>query len=264
VIRTKKQDWFTDYLSSQGFWVGGSTVLFNSSPRLSALQTIRYFKSNKPEFLQVYILEFIEPLDHSIDYEEVIKFYESNLLIKPKFTLAIWPNLSQVFAVLESDRLFTGLDTSKVLDWFRKYDPDLVGSTSYLKPINRSFTDFFHLWARKHMKGFQNDIDAYKLNGKQIHMLELKRPKESSKTWKPYQADLANYVQFSNLCNQLDWQLTNVAYTENERGILKIFSEVKYQDKQLQYDTAILQLRPEQDFLDLINKLQYEEEYSKR
>jgi hypothetical protein len=264
VNRTNKQDWFTKYLTSKGFWVGGSTVLFNSNPGTSALQTIRYFRSTRPGFLVVYILEFIEPLDHSIDYKEVIAFYESNLIIKPKFTLAIWPNQSQVFAVFENNRLFTDLDTPKVLDWFRNYDSDLVGSTSYLKPLNRSFTDFFHLWARKHMKGFQNDIDAYKLKENKIHMLELKRPKESSKTWKPYKADLANYIQFSNLCTQLDWQLTNVAYTENEKGILKIFSEVEFHDKKFRYKTAVLQLRPDQDFLDLINKLKYEQEYSER
>jgi hypothetical protein len=114
------------------------------------------------------------------------------------------------------------------------------------------------------MKGFQNDIDAYNLKENKIHMLELKRPKESSKTWKPYKADLANYIQFSNLCTQLDWQLTNVAYTENEKGILKIFSEVEFHDKKFRYKTAVLQLRPDQDFLDLINKLKYEQEYSER
>lgn len=262
--RTNKQDWFTGYLSSRGFWVGGSKVLFNSNPGATALQTVRYFKSNRPEFLLVYILEFIKPVDHSIDYEEVINFYESNLILKPNFTLAIWPNQSKVFAIFEGNRLFRDFDTPRVLDWFRKYDPDLVGSTSYLKPLNRSFTDFFHLWARKHMKGFQNDIDAFKLNRNKFHMLELKRPKESSKTWKPYKADLSNYIQFTNLCSQSDWQLTNVAYNENEKGILKIFNQVKYHDKKLQYNTAALHLRPEQDFLELINNLKYEKEFSER
>ena len=64
--------------------------------------------------------------------------------------------------------------------------------------------------------------------------------------------------------SQLDWQLTNVAYNEKEKGILKIFDQVKHQDKKLQYNTASLQLRPEQDFLELINDLEYELEFSER
>jgi hypothetical protein len=228
------------------------------------LQTIRYFRSKTPEFLVVYILEFIEPLNHHINYEETIEYYVSKLILKPKFTLAIWPNQTELFAVYESGHLFKDLDTPKVLNWFRKYDPDLVGSTSNLKPLNRSFTDFFHLWARKHMKGFQNDIDAYKLNIDKVQMLELKRPKESSKTWKPYKADLSNYIEFSNFCSRSDWKLTNVAYNENEKGILKIFNQVRYHNKKLQYNTAALQLKPEQDFLELINGLKYKEELSER
>jgi len=264
VNRTKKQDWFTNYLSSKGFWVGGSAVQFNSKSEASALQTIRYFKSNRPEFLLVYILEFIDPINRTNNYEEVIKYYESKLMFKPQFTLAIWPNQSMVFAVYESGRLYKDLDTPKVLNWFRKYDPDLIGSTSYLKPLNKSFTDFFHLWARKHMKGFQNDIDAYKMRNNKVHMFELKRPKESSKTWKPYKADSSNYIQFSNLCRQMDWQLTNIAYNEKETGILKIFNQVKIHNNTLQYNTSAIELRLDQDVLEIINELKFVIEFSDR
>lgn len=235
-----------------------------SDIQTTATQTLRYFNGSKSEFLIVYILEFFEPLSSPFDYETAIKYYMSGLPVHPHFALAIWPNQTNGFAILEGMNYRENLDTKSVLQAFEKYDPALIGRSTNLKPLNRSFNDFFHLWARQNMKGFQNDIDAFIKQGEKIHMLELKRPKESVNTWKPYLADSKNYMQLTNLCSQLNYDLTNIAYTESQPGKMKIFKDVTLENQKLHYVTANLEINPDDDILLKIDKLEFYKEMSKR
>ena len=262
--RTTKADWFTNYLDQKQFWVGGTEVTYKENSLTKATQTIRYFRANTSEFLVVYILEFIEPIDQKTDYETAIKFYLSGIPIKTNFTLAIWQNESTKFAILEEGNLQQNLDDQGLLAAFAKFDPALIGESSYLKPLNRSFTDFFHLWSRKYMKGFVNDIDAFIENTADIHMLELKRPKEKINTWNPYKADSINYLQFATFCAQLSYKLINIAYSEAELKKIKVFKDVTLSGQNLKYLTASLVIDRDEDLLLSIEKLKFIEEVSKR
>ena len=262
--RTTKADWLTKYLYRKQFWVGGTKVTYKANSSTTATQTIRYFRANTSEFLVIYILEFIEPLDQKIDYETVIKFYTSVIPIETNFTLAIWRNESNNFAILEGENLRQSLDDKGVLDAFENFDPALIGKSIYLKPLNRSFTDFFHLWSRQNMKGFANDIDVFIKNAEGVHMLELKRPKEKTNTWRPYRADSVNYLQFANFCSQLDYKLTNLAYSEAEPGKIKVFKDVTLESPNLKYLTASLEINSDDDILLSIKKLIFQNEVSKR
>jgi len=262
--RTTKADWLTRYLYEKKFWVGATRVTYEANFLTTAIQTIRYFHGSRSEFLVVYILEFVAPIDQKIDYEKVIKSYLSDILINPNFTLAIWPNRTHSFAILEGESLRKNLDTKDVLETLENFDPALVGKASYLKPLNRSFTDFFHLWARQNMSGFQNDIDAFIKNNEKIHMLELKRPKESVSTWRPYRADSKNYLQFAKFCSQLSYKLTNIAYVEAEPGKIKVFKDVTFKNQKLKYLTANLEIKPNDNILVAIEKIKFHDEVSER
>lgn len=262
--RTTKADWLTKYLYQKQFWVGGTRVTYKANSLTTATQTVRYFRANTSKFLVVYILEFIQPLDQKIDYETVIKSYLTDISIRTNFTLAIWRNKSYNFAILEGDNLRQNLDDKGVLAAFGNFDPALIGKSIYLKPLNRSFTDFFHLWSRQNMKGFANDIDVFIKNTEGVHMLELKRPKEKTDSWRPYRADSVNYLQFANFCSQLGYKLTNIAYSEAEPGKIKVFKDVKLMSQNLTYLTAGLQTNPDHDFLLSIEKLKFQNEVSKR
>ena len=262
--RTTKADWLTRYLYGKKFWVGGTKVTYKENPLTAATQTIRYFHASRSEFLVVYILEFIEPMDSKQDYESAIRFYLTELLIEPNFTLAIWPNQTHSFAVLKGKEYRQNLDTKTVLLAFADFDPALIGRSPYLKPINRSFTDFFHLWARQNMKGFQNDIDTFIQHKERIYMLELKRPKENTNTWKPYSADSSNYLQFASFCSVFDYELTNIAYTEAQPGKMKVFKDVTFNDRKLNYVTANLEMEPDDEILRKIEQLEFYKEVSER
>ena len=114
------------------------------------------------------------------------------------------------------------------------------------------------------MKGFQNDIDAFIKHDEKIHMLELKRPKESANTWKPYRADSSNYLQFAKFCSELSYQLTNISYTETEAGKMKIFKDVTFDNQKLYYVTANLEIKPHDEILLAIEKLEFNKEVSER
>lgn len=261
---TVKADWFTRYLYKKDFWVGGTPVIQGDRSWSSATQTLRFFNSSNFEFLIVYILEFKEPFTRKNDYESTMRHYLERLEVYPDFTLGIWPGVNPLFSILDQIDFSLGLETKDVLQRFEKHDPNLVGQASHLKPLNRSFNDFFHVWARSHMKGFQNDIDAFIKINENIHMFELKRPKESVDTWKPYLADTSNYIQFSNMCKQKSYSLTNIAYSESEPGSLKIFKDVRQNLTNLNYVTANLRIRPEDDLLLAVNSLRLKPETSAR
>ncbi len=264
VRKTTKADWFTRYLSQKQFWVGGTVVSCKEDISTTAVQTIRFFRANTSEFLVVYILEFVEPFDQTIDYETTIKSYLSVIPIKTNFTLAIWQNKSQTFSILKGETFRQNLDDKQVLDEFKHFDPALIGKSAYLKPLNRSFTDFFHLWSRENMKGFANDIDAFFKTSSGIEMLELKRPKEKINTWRPYSADSVNYSQFANYCFQLNYKLTNIAYSEAEPQKIKVFKNVTTVGKNLRYLTANFEITFDDNFLTSIKELKFNNEVSKR
>ena len=262
--RTSKADWFTRYLYSLDFWVGGTPVKGTTLESEMATQTIRYFAGAKEKFLTVYILEFEEDHNPNIDYQALITKNFENLGIKTNFALAIWPMKKPLFAILDGSNYFEKLDSEKVVKHFGKYDESLVGKSEYIKPLNKSFTDFFHLWARENLKGFQNDIDAFFLTSSDIHMLELKRPQESVNTWKPYKADIKNYLTFSKYCDQFGYLMTNIAYSESEPGSIKVFSPIEIHNGKMEYTTAITRIAPTQSILNVIDQLELTSEVSTR
>ena len=135
--KTTKADWLTLYLYGKKFWVGGTKVTYKENPLTVATQTIRYFHASRSEFLVVYILEFIEPLDSKQDYESAIRFYLTELLVEPNFTLAIWPNQTHSFAVLNGAEYRQNLDTKTVLLTFENFD-------NWKIPILKANQSFFY------------------------------------------------------------------------------------------------------------------------
>lgn len=264
VRKTIKADWLTRYLSQKQFWVGGTEVTYMANISTTAVQTIRFFRANTSKFLVVYILEFIEPFDRTIDYETVVKSYLSVIPIESNFTLAIWRNKSETFAILSGGTFRQNLGDKQVLDEFKKFDPALIGRSGYLKPLNRSFTDFFHLWSRQNMRGFANDIDAFFEFPTGIEMLELKRPKEKIDTWRPYRADSVNYLQFTDFCSQLGYGLTNIAYSEAELLKIKVFKDVIFDGQNLKYLTANHEINFVENIFPTIKTLDFRNEISRR
>ena len=263
--RTIKQDWFTNYLYAKGFWVGGTRVNIPNQPNLEVRQTFRYFRANTKDFLVIYILEFSDKYDDSIDYQFVIKSLQSELILPTNFTLAIWPQGRPSFGVYKDGRFQDKLNDEQTLSYFAAFDINIIGKSKNLKPLNRSYTDFFHIWARQHMRGFQNDIDSFCRKNNEIHMLELKRPKESVSTWKPYKADTNNYIQFNQYTQYMNSKLINIAYSLDEPGKLKLFKDVEVsRSGGLFYKTNLILMKPEDDLVGLISNTELFPETSNR
>lgn len=263
--RTIKQDWFTNYLYSKGFWVGGTRVKISSHPNLVVRQTFRYFRASTKDFLVIYILDFSDKYDQSLDYESIIRSLQYEIKIPTNFTLAIWPEGTPTFGVYKKGIYQDKLNEEQALSYFADFDQHIIGKSNNLKPLNRSFTDFFHMWARKHMKGFQNDIDSFLSANNQIYLLELKRPKETVSTWKPYKADTNNYIQFNQYAQNMNFKLTNIAYSLDEPGKLKVFKDVEIsRSGGLIYNTNLILMRPEEDLIELIEKTNLFSETSNR
>ena len=262
--KINKIDWFTTYLQKKGFWVGGNIIIdFISNETIT--ETIRFFKGENEKYLVVYILEFDNKKKSSLDYKNIIKPIVNKLSIHNEFTLIIWPKEEiNKFAIYKNEEFIANLNTHNVLSFFSEFDESLVGKSSYIKRINKGYTDFFHKWAREYLKGFQNDIDSFLNLNNTLHMLELKRPQELVTTWRPYKADANNYYEFKLFCDEKNYQLTNIAYSQRQKWKIKVFKNVTQTHRGLNYTQSTLEISPMDDLIQLVNSSSFNEEYSTR
>lgn len=266
MVTIDKLDWFTTYLMNQGFWVGGSKYVSNSSKDIYATKTIRYFLGKNKKFLVVPIFEFNQKKISHFDYKNFVNEATVDYPFSYEFVLLIWPNLEidKKFAVVYDGLYFDHLDSTRALDFFYQFDQSLVDKPDYLKPLNKGPTDYFHQWARSFMGGFQNDIDAYVVKNSKTYMFELKRPNESLSTWKPYKNDRWNYTTFQHFCDFNKYELINIAYSKNVYWLIKIFKNVKFENNRLNYDHKNLKLNISDKLIDLIGKLDFYNTSSRR
>ena len=197
--------------------MGGTEPKLSSNSPSKVTQTLRYFRGNNNDFLVVPIFEFMEGKNQLKNYKNFAIKATGFIPFEFGFILLIWPTEKEEkrFAVVWKNKYFDNLDTNKTLQFFSNFDNSLVGKSSYLKPLNKGPTDFFHIWARQFLKGFQNDIDAFITFENTVYMVELKRPKENVTSWKPYSNDKQNYITFGEFCEINKFKLLNIAYSKN-------------------------------------------------
>ena len=133
-----------------------------------------------------------------------------------------------------------------------------------MKPLNKGPTDFFHIWARQFLKGFQNDIDAFITFENTVYMVELKRPKENVTSWKPYSNDKQNYITFGEFCEINKFKLLNIAYSKNILWKIKIFKNVRLIENSLSYEQKTVDLKNSDKIVDILNSTDYQNERSFR
>ena len=264
--KIEKIDWFTNFLCKQNFWVGGTEPKLSSNSPSKVTQTLRYFRGNNNDFLVVPIFEFMEGKNQSKNYKNFAIKATDFIPFEFGFILLIWPTEKEEkrFAVVWKNKYFDNLDTNKTLQFFSNFDNSLVGKSSYLKPLNKGPTDFFHIWARQFLKGFQNDIDAFITFENTVYMVELKRPKENVTSWKPYSNDKQNYITFGEFCEINKFKLLNIAYSKNILWKIKIFKNVRFIENSLSYEQKTVDLKNSDKIVDFLNSTDYQKERSFR
>lgn len=263
--KTKKEDWFTGYLRSCGYWVGGNLVRSEHSRLVEAQETLRIFKGSKGEFHIIHVLIFNGAKIQSFDYKNYSRILREKFCIDINFSLLIWPNELVKFKVCFSDDRTMDGDTPELLEVFWHYDKSYVSNATKLKPLNKSYTDFFHLWARNNTNGFQNDIDAINNLPSQLSIVELKRPVESVETWKPYLADKVNYRELARFSNLKEISLINIAYNESNPGTIQVFRNLEAKEsKALVYEASLITFSKDQSLQSLISRAVFSPRVSSR
>ena len=247
LARTVKEDWFTNYLRGQGLWVGGSLAIDEESSKIQADETMRIFKGSKEEFLLMHILIFQENRIENYDYDSFALSHRAKFNIELDFSLLIWEKEEIQFRVCFSKGGSLFADTLGLRNILASFDESYITKSVNQKAINKSITDFFHAWARSNTHGFQNDIDALGISHDYQYLLELKRPNESVRTWQPYLADKANYLQLSKYTSKIGLPLMNIAYNIASPGQIQIFRNVRSVGaSKLEYEAALVNFTPNQ------------------
>ena len=261
---TKKHDWFTAYLVAQGFWVGGSQSQIFDSDKVKAIETIRILKgANK--FTSVLILDLYSGSLNSKEMLDYARKVKEKSILKPDVVLFILHGTKTHFSVIVETNILTDLDTNLLLRELQKIDPTIVGKSKQLKNINKTYNDYFHRWARTHLKGFQTDVDAILREGNKITLFELKRPQENISSWEPYFADINNYLNLQDFCSLYNYELINIAYNSGRHEYIKVFQNiVNTYGNSITYESSILEIKSGIELISQIRSLSYGSNHSAR
>jgi len=262
--RTLKADWLTNYLASSSCWVGGRPLQDKKSDFGEVLRTIRYFRGHEQTFTTVVVLEFSHDSRNS-PQESLFELALQDIHLPANFVLGVWRNDLNDFSIYKEGKYEMKVSSNRVLQTFAEFDSSIVGNSKNLKPINRSFTDSFHIWARNNMKGFQNDVDAYAVVDTRVHIMELKRPTESIESWRPYMADAWNYINLGDYSKFCSGEMTTIAYNESTPGKIKILKDIEIQrGRFMRYKQGFMSFTPAENILTKMKDVDFSIEISNR
>jgi len=114
----------------------------------------------------------------------------------------------------QHEKSFQSLDSAELYHEFQKRN--LVLSNTYSgKPFNSKASSRYHIWqSRTQFVGGITDIDLIRLDGdgRPIEIIEIKRSRISSDTWKPYFQDKGGYEILQKFCEKFSLDFSIIYY----------------------------------------------------
>ncbi len=252
-------DWMEQLLDGKHFLVSG-TAGFARSFHLSegVLPSLRFIAWSALDELKAVFFLVVENVSpekapplygelkrHSLyrDFKEFWRPFHFHLL------LTLREKKDDPFFFLGESKTY-----EQLASWFYTTAPelgqDLGTSKETNQPKSQRQSDLFRTFTRLHLSRFciANDIDAVRLR-KPALLLELKRPKESVKSWKPYVDDCANYMYLRKIAQKVGAEFRIIAYNhycaEHVRLVLEpMCDEPNRSASYVKYRTALL--KPEE------------------
>ncbi|HEX8426794.1 hypothetical protein [Hymenobacter sp.] len=214
-MHTTKQDWLNDALAANGYFVSGHA----STERVLGLKgkaEVRFamLKDGKA----VYFLTIRSP---EPNYREMYwKAFETNML---GWLRSIYQPLIQLFyhddqetfdVFFPAKGTFKQLSFQGLADFVGKYNSSFTTKPGTKKEVNTTTNDIFHHWTRNYLSSscVVADLDAFTFNMHQAVFYELKRVKESVRTWRPYLDDHRNYAALDKIARAHGGVAITLAY----------------------------------------------------
>ncbi|MGF1806853.1 hypothetical protein L4C31_16525 [Aliivibrio sifiae] len=231
---TQKSDWINDHLATSNYYVSDHS---SYSSRLGlpteAKVSLRFFGNIRMGYIFLLAINAPRSVWKSCMNQSVKDhLIQLNKITKHKIPLLIFSDdTPDEFGIVESN--WTGrVETGQGLrEFFAQFDSDFLSNVGDAKPKNRSYNDSFQAWTISNLSRYLtvNDIDAFELSSidDSLNVLELKRPKESCKTWLPYTDDAGNYKAGNWMSNNLsNTTFKTIAYNADEKSTI-VFLDIR-------------------------------------
>ncbi|WP_243095050.1 hypothetical protein [Thermus thalpophilus] len=269
-------NWMEQLLYRKHFLVSGTADFARhlSLPEgfLPSLRFIAWSTPDEPKAVFFLVVENVSLKEAPPLYEKLEKHYLYS------YFKEFWSPFSfhLLLTLRESDPFFffnKPYTYKQLASWFYSMAPELGRNLGTSKETNRlesqRQSDLFRTFTRLHLSRFcvANDIDAVRLQ-KPALLLELKRPKESVKNWKPYVDDCANYMYLRKIAQKVGAEFRIIAYNHHYAEHVRLVLEPKCgkpnrSASYVKYRTALLKPEEALESLDPSN-LSFEESSRRR
>lgn len=228
--RTDKNDWMSDLLSQNGYYVSGHPTF---SERLGlpidVIAVIRHFR--------LYVSTYPEVIMLTLEWKNGFRLGTTSKIMASEAYLdirAVFPSL-HILSFSSDARQFE-LDTQGIIngiqlrEWFRSIDVRFLANQGRVKPINVSSNDGFADWTGANLTRdcVINDVDGL-LCSTRHHpgvLIELKRPKQDIRYWSPYRNDRGNYQSVANIANVTGLENRTIAYNISNQSVVALHMDV--------------------------------------
>lgn len=225
-MRTVKSDWLNDLLANENWFVSSHKSFADRTGLTEADVSLRFIgnRSLGYKLILVILLENAETLFESFSINTKLnEFFKllKKVSSQDLYCLVFGKDCTYAGEDVESLNQYTHED---LVEFFKQLFPSSVENVGDVKEENQSINDSFQFWTRCKLSKYitVNDFDALCVKEKNgsLHVLELKRIKDSPQEWCPYLDDAANYLACKGLIQN---KFRTVAYNDNSDEMVAVF-----------------------------------------
>lgn len=232
--KTEKADWMNDALAALGGLVSDHVSyarIIGLSDGITA--SVRYVGNRR---IGYHLLLVLISDNEGMDVEEELKksiAHSSNLAVFGiKVDQIILCLGSNFFSII--DNIITLMTEDSLARFFYGINSIMEPSgNGAVKRLNKSMNDRFQDFTRRNLSSFVtcNDIDAILLpSGSRDRpiFIELKRPLNEIREWRPYASDMANYRAAKSVADMCGGQAIAISYNEvSDPNFLLLHYQIK-------------------------------------
>jgi hypothetical protein len=228
---TVKNDWMNDYLSDNGYYVSDHGSYRNSlGLPIQSKVSLRFFGNVRIGYYYAIVINCEEPYWSKCITNSLLEHTKKlSLILDKKVSILIFDDHQDIFCIYTNE--IQKFSSQELIKYFSNINSNLTTDSGTFKGINKTTNDAFQDWTRKNLSKYVacNDIDAFKINGDTIELIELKRPVQECYKWSPYLNDYGNYkaLQVMGSNNFGIQPIFTLAYNANNNEHFVVFKLIK-------------------------------------
>jgi len=243
-MKTIKQDWVNDYLSTQLIFTSGHPSN-NKYLNLGDDDEI-VFRFIELDGQFIYFATVVSTSDDAANNIEAAisdnRRFAQYFDVFPNFFILLIKDDEEFYAIIRDHKAMR----INLLSFFQNFIPTIGENIGTFKAVNKSVNDIFQSWTRINLSKYAviSDLDAICFVDGSPILFELKRVEESIEEWLPYMDDASIYRRQLTIAKRFGGKFRLIAYNAyDEEGRVAFFTKVNVSKERI---TAIKLILPKE------------------